>query len=285
LEDDQELKEEEIKPKEKQSQIEKQILPKENQAETEKQQHSHYNFKMINQLLLPPSWVYESVNEDPIIQMASKRNGGLERWWEGQMAAAMFCPKKEVLDYANHLRVENGWPATDKEDFGTIGMHVRRGDRKDLKMKFPVEEYVKLAYQIKSKYGTSRIYVASDDETVADQILNMTKGDFVVISQSKHSSSSDYSFSKGNLAKSTSMSVFIDLHLLSECQHFIGPQRSMFSWTASRIRLGKGNENFVHQGKPTFSCPIWIGNEVSNQYGWWKAPQKIWNGPFSEDCV
>lgn len=98
--------------------------------------HSH--------LLQPPEWVFE-IRKD-------------KRWWEMQMALLLFCPKDDIVQMAESLKIRFGW--TDR----MIGMHgklqkcfwflihsfvlflfvyglVRRGDRRDLH-KYSLEVHI-----------------------------------------------------------------------------------------------------------------------------------------------
>ena len=44
-------------------------------------------------MLLPPSWVKDEFN--------SKAN----RWWEAQMATLLFCPRDDIVQQAENLKV------------------------------------------------------------------------------------------------------------------------------------------------------------------------------------
>lgn len=254
-----------------------------------------FAFKMISQLLTPPDWIREA--DDELIHSLASKPGALERWWEGQMAAALFCPKSDVLDLSNKIREKYNWPQIRPEgDKGTIGLHIRRGDRTDLKAKYSVDDYVKLVLHLKVKYGSDRLYVASDDDEAVEQIRARTSGLLTVITQQTAKiDKSAYHFSEGQIDKSLPLGAFVDLFLLSECDHFIGAQRSMFSWIASRIRLGKGKEDVIDMENSNVlsesltttktSCPVWIGNDISNPYGWWRADKHVWDGPDSNQCI
>lgn len=132
------------------------------------------------------------------------------------------------------------------------------------------------ALKIKEKYNVNQIYLASDDpQTYVNSSKWTSQFQFCFISQENLNKLSY----KWNLQTSIQVTrqMLVDFYLLSETTHFIGSQRSMFSWGTTRVRLGKGLENENSNEK---RCPVWIGNDTKNKYGWWNGGK-----PQEGECV
>eukprot|EP01114_Cavostelium_apophysatum_P013219 TRINITY_DN3148_c0_g1_i2.p1 TRINITY_DN3148_c0_g1~~TRINITY_DN3148_c0_g1_i2.p1 ORF type:complete len:398 (-),score=35.66 TRINITY_DN3148_c0_g1_i2:131-1324(-) len=196
---------------------------------------------MISSLIEPPSW-YRGKH-------SPKENRLNARDWEAQLAAMLFCLREEIVQHAERTRTSLRWQSP------TIAMHIRRGDRKDLH-KYGVEDYVSRAREIRDKFNITAIFIASDDDSVYDEVQALA-GDFHLMNLRRGSDKQNYQWNR-NASDADTVHLLTELYLLSECQIFVGAQRSMFAWLISRLIIGKGNE---------LACPYWVG-PTSNKYGY-----------------
>ena len=185
------------------------------------------------------------------------------------MATLLFCLRDEIIEEAEQLKVQFGWKSP------LMGMHIRRGDRKDLYKyklevlikKFPwlsFQNYMEYAKKIKEEFGINQIYLATDETSIISELSAFQpEFEFFYLENTKSSeySKQDYRWND-KTPYALTKNMLIDLYLLSECNVFVGAQRSMFAWLATRLMYGKGNE---------IACPKWIGGDVSNKYGYWSG--------------
>ncbi len=184
----------------------------------------------------------------------------------------LFQLQYHLKDKIAALKDKWGWGSPKK-----IGLHIRRGDRKDL-LKWSFSDYMKIAEELRNQTGIQEIYLASDDlnRIVSEELptwkskgwkfyylLNeeiIETGEISHVPQvtANKSEALSYQWNK-NTPKQITENMLTDLSLLSDCSVFVGSQRSMFGWVASRLLVGKGNE---------VMCPWWI-DAPSNAYGYW----------------
>ena len=93
-----------------------------------------------------------------------------------------------------------------------------------------------LARQVKEKHGIKNIYLATDEPSIFKEIEEFSNEfSFFYLEATK---GSDYAKSEYRWNKETPMqltnNLLLDLYLLSECKVFVGAQRSMLGWLASR---------------------------------------------------
>jgi hypothetical protein len=92
---------------------------------------------------------------------------------------------------------------------------------------------MQLALQIKEQKGYNEIYLATDDKDIFSQ-LHPWQNDFKFYYQELPSfSKGDYRWNQQTPKELTNV-LLLDLELLSECNVFVGAQRSMFGWLATR---------------------------------------------------
>lgn len=134
---------------------------------------------------------------------------------------------------------------------------------------------MQIALQIKNQFHINKIYLASDDIQTFNNASKWESEFRICHLPQEGFSKGDYKW-KSDISVELTHQMLVDMMLLSESAHFIGAQRSMFGWVATRIRIGKGIEN----RNDVLKCPTWIGNDTSNKYG-------VWNGgkPKEGECV
>ena len=195
---------------------------------------------------------------------------GPPREYEGSLYAALFClqPQWSSLSGA----VKDGAPFPWQPGDPVIGVHIRKGDRKELHG-IALSEYVEGIQTASLGLGTRNVFVAGDAQEWITKIATLLGSKFTVYSIADFTPSpgtnitlawgSAYQFAS-HTSESLLTALLVDLDLLGECSILVGAQRSLFAWAASRLILGRGHER---------ACPIWVGGDTSNAYGAWSGQQ------------
>lgn len=191
---------------------------------------------MHHEMLQPPAWAH---HQGP-------------RWWEGQVALALFCLRSHVVHEARRWSNRIGFDRPDRGE--CIAIHIRKRDRKEL-ARHSIEDYFLHALDIHRTHGASSIFLATDDAATrakARRWVDNQGGFELFMGKTRQDDDPEKRsrYMENNVTKSYTTDMLLDLHFLSECNYFIGAQRSTFSWVASRLMIGKGNER---------ECPRWIG--------------------------
>jgi hypothetical protein len=92
------------------------------------------------------------------------------------------------------------------------------------------------AKEIKEKHNIRQIFLATDEPSIISELHTYEpEFEFFFLESTK---SSDYSKQgyrwNGKTPYSLTKNMLLDLYLLSECNVFVGAQRSMFAWLATR---------------------------------------------------
>ena len=195
---------------------------------------------------------------------------GLSREYEGSLYAALFCLQPQWTSLS--AAVKKGAPFPWHPETPVIGVHIRKGDRKELHG-IALSEYVQGIQTASLGLGTHNVFVAGDAEEWITKIAALLGSEFAVYSIADFKPSpgtnitlawgSSYQFTS-HTSQSLLTTLLVDLDVLGECSVLVGAQRSLFAWTASRLILGRGHER---------ACPIWVGGDTSNAYGAWSGQQ------------
>jgi hypothetical protein len=200
------------------------------------------NMEDWRDMLVPPSWSRMSI-----------------RQWESQIAASLFCLRKEIVEIADETMRKIEW----NRYSNVIAVHMRYGDRTDLK-RFDFGSYLAKIEQFAAAIDAKRaqensrsnsneviVFVATDDpKYVRESIARMGSGKWelrFVISAENGESFANYQMQNSSIESTYRM--LVDLELIARANYFVGSQRSLFSWLASRLQLGRSNSN---------ACAKWV---------------------------
>lgn len=200
-------------------------------------------------MLQPPAWA-EALGD--------------ARWWEGQLADALWCLNSSLLAEIGQIKARLGWRA----DEDVIGIHIRRTDRLQL-LDIPPSAYFEAALALQREQPHLRkVYLATDEpQSVLSEAKNYNTFEVMTVT------SEDMNYGLYRTPGAPDIEVvtrmcLVDLELLASTKYFIGAQRSAYSWLASRLQLGRGNQR---------ACPVFVDKPHSYAYGYW-------NGSGYSDC-
>lgn len=95
------------------------------------------------------------------------------------------------------------------------------------------------AREAKRRYNISTIFLATYETEVLKEIDKYKEEfDFLHLSWENLSEMKNYKWNKEASSEST-IRMLLEIHLLGESNLFIGAQRSMFGWLASRLIIGR----------------------------------------------
>lgn len=181
------------------------------------------------------------------------------RVWEALGVQLAFAPTDALYEEAAAVRAALERQHGLRWGEGVVGLHVRRGDRTDLH-RFSAADYAKQVRTAAARLGTRAVYVAADGDAALAELggASALGREFVLMTQpALGGRNASYVFSR-DTPDAVTRSAMLDLLLLASAHVFVGAQRSMFGWLASRLMVGAER-----------ACPHWVAGDVSNAYGWW----------------
>ena len=172
--------------------------------------------------------------------------GGIEgasrllMWWRSNLLAYIFQPLPWVMDIVAHRVQQTNLTANSS----VIGIHIRRGDKKDADGPPPRQlgVYIELAWQLRNKYGVQRIYISSDDSSAIREEMKQFEKEWpeVLIQESGMPGFWQSSItSSGESTRMVGANAIVDAWMLSQCQYLVVAMDSWFGELAYMLSFAR----------------------------------------------
>ncbi|XP_078484736.1 alpha-(1,6)-fucosyltransferase-like isoform X2 [Ciona intestinalis] len=191
----------------------------------------------------------EPIHGDPLV------------WWAGQVQSYLMRPKAWVTREVQNIKQDIGFKHP------IVGVHIRRTDKSNEANYQRMEAYMDPVANWYDKYVinndvtniTKLVYVATDDLNYM-QMLQNVYSEFTFITNQQSTRHADTS---SRLSNDGLKGIVTDVHLLVECDHFVGT----FSSNIGRLVYEMKQQ---YDSDPTFST-----TNIDHAYRYWGQPIRV----------
>nr|XP_018667645.1 alpha-(1,6)-fucosyltransferase-like isoform X1 [Ciona intestinalis] len=196
-------------------------------------------------------------------------------WWAGQVQSYLMRPKAWVTREVQIIKQDIGFKHP------VVGVHIRRTDKSNEANFQRMEAYMDPVANWYDKYVinndvtniTKLVYVATDDLNYMQMLQNVYP-EFTFITNQQSTRHADTSL---RLSRDGLKGIVTDVHLLVECDHFVGT----FSSNIGRL---------VYEMKQQYdSDPTFTTTNIDHAYRYWGQPIRVHeaimnHNPTRDEC-